>query len=88
VPLLALDQLAGIEAVRINAGPLFRRFSRSDIQDRDGGLLLLATLFGKSPFLQKLFADSAYRLGRCRWMASSSGRRSGVKEQSSTAPSP
>ena len=25
MPLLALDQLAGIEAVRINAGPLFRR---------------------------------------------------------------
>ena len=29
VPLLALDQLAGIEAVWINAGPPFRRFSRS-----------------------------------------------------------
>jgi len=33
----------------------------ADIQDRDGGLLLLATLFGKFPFLQKLFADSAYQ---------------------------
>ena len=32
----------------------------ADVQDRDGGLLLLATLFGKFPFLQKLFADSAY----------------------------
>ena len=30
----------------------------ANIQDRDGGLLLLATLFGKFPFLQKLFADS------------------------------
>src|SRR3984885_7874843 len=33
----------------------------ADVQDRDGGLLLLATLFGKFPFLQKLFADSAYQ---------------------------
>jgi putative transposase len=30
------------------------------IQDRDGGLKLLATLFGQFPFLAKLFADSAY----------------------------
>ena len=29
----------------------------ADIQDRDGGILLLATLFGMYPFLQKLFAD-------------------------------
>jgi transposase len=33
----------------------------ADVQDRDGGLLLLATLFGKFPFLKKLFADSAYQ---------------------------
>ena len=33
----------------------------ADIQDRDGGLLLLATLFGKFPFLQTLVADSAYQ---------------------------
>jgi transposase len=33
----------------------------ADVQDRDGGLLLLATLFGKFPFLEKLFADSAYQ---------------------------
>ncbi len=32
----------------------------ADIQDRDGGLALLATLFGMFPFLKKLFADSAY----------------------------
>jgi len=32
----------------------------ADIQDRDGGILLLATLFGIHPFLEKLFADSAY----------------------------
>ena len=32
----------------------------ADIQDRDGGVLLLCTLFGQFPFLRKLFADSAY----------------------------
>src|SRR5450759_3512588 len=30
------------------------------IQDRDGGISLLATLFGQFPFLRKLFGDSAY----------------------------
>jgi len=32
----------------------------ADVQDRDGGVLLLSTLFGRFPFLRKLFADSAY----------------------------
>jgi transposase len=32
----------------------------ADIQDRDGGILLLATLFGMYPFLKKLFADGGY----------------------------
>ncbi len=32
----------------------------ADVQDRDGGLMVLATLFGQFPFLKKLFADSAY----------------------------
>ena len=32
----------------------------ADVQDRDGGQALLATLFGLFPFLKKLFADSAY----------------------------
>jgi transposase len=32
-----------------------------NVQDRDGGLALLATLFGQFPFLRKLFADSAYQ---------------------------
>jgi putative transposase len=32
----------------------------ADIQDRDGGILLLSTLFGLFPFLKRLFADSAY----------------------------
>jgi putative transposase len=34
---------------------------RADIQDRDGGLLLLSTLLGRFPLLQKLFADHAYQ---------------------------
>jgi putative transposase len=32
----------------------------ADVQDRDGGILLLSTLFGLFPFLKKLFADAAY----------------------------
>ena len=32
----------------------------ADVQDRNGGLALLATLFGLLPFLKRLFADSAY----------------------------
>jgi transposase len=33
----------------------------ADIQDRDGGILLLATLFGLHPFLTRLIADAAYQ---------------------------
>jgi transposase len=33
----------------------------ADVQDRDGGIALLATLFGLFPYLGKLFADSAYQ---------------------------
>jgi transposase len=33
----------------------------ADIQDRDGGILLLATLFGMHPSLKKLFADAGYQ---------------------------
>lgn len=33
----------------------------ADIQDRDGGIMLLATLFGAQPFLKTLFADAAYQ---------------------------
>ena len=33
----------------------------ADIQDRDGGALLLATLFGLHPFLLKLYADGGYQ---------------------------
>lgn len=33
----------------------------ADIQDRDGGILVLRTLFGRYPFLKKLFADGGYQ---------------------------
>ena len=33
----------------------------ADIQDRDGGILVLSTLFGMYPFLLKLFADGGYQ---------------------------
>ena len=33
----------------------------ADIQDRDGGVLLMATLFGMYPFLLRLYADAGYQ---------------------------
>jgi transposase len=33
----------------------------ADIQDRDGGVLLMSTLFGMFPSLLKLYADSGYQ---------------------------
>jgi len=36
------------------------------IQDRDGGIMLLSSMFGLFPFLGKLFADSAYQGPRFR----------------------
>ena len=33
----------------------------ADLQDRDGGVLLMATLFGVYPFLVKLYADGGYQ---------------------------
>jgi transposase len=32
----------------------------ADVQDRDGGVLVMATLFGLYPFLLKLYADGGY----------------------------
>jgi putative transposase len=31
------------------------------LQDRDGGVLVMATLFGMFPFLRKLYADTGYQ---------------------------
>ena len=33
----------------------------ADIQDRDGGEMLMATLFGLYPFLLNLYADGGYQ---------------------------
>jgi transposase len=33
----------------------------ADVQDRDGGVLLMSSLFGLFPFLLKLYADSRYQ---------------------------
>jgi transposase len=33
----------------------------ADVQDRDGGAMLMATLFGLYPFLLKLYADAGYQ---------------------------
>jgi len=33
----------------------------ADVQDRDGGALLMATLFGAFPFLTRLFGDGGYQ---------------------------
>ena len=33
----------------------------ADVQDRDGGVLVMSTLFGMYPFLRKLYADGGYQ---------------------------
>jgi transposase len=33
----------------------------AEVQDRDGGVLVMATLFGLYPFLLKLYADGGYQ---------------------------
>ena len=33
----------------------------ADIQDRDGGVFVMATMFGTYPFLMKLYADGGYQ---------------------------
>ena len=33
----------------------------ADVQDRDGGILVMATLFGMFPFLKTLFGDGGYQ---------------------------
>ena len=39
----------------------------ANIQDRDGGVLVMATLFGLYPFLLKLYADGGYQGPAFRW---------------------
>jgi len=50
----------------------------ADIQERDGGILLISTLFGRFPFLRKMFADGGIR-------GHNSSRRSHVCFRSSTS---
>jgi len=38
----------------------------ANIQDRDGGILLMSTLLGTYPFLEKLFADGGYQGAKFR----------------------
>ena len=38
----------------------------ADMQDRDGGVLLMGALFGLYPFLLKLYADSGYQGAKFR----------------------
>jgi len=40
---------------------LFAIVHAADVQDRDGGVLLMAALFGLFPFLRKLYADGGYQ---------------------------
>lgn len=46
--------------------PLHAVVHPADIQDRDGGILVFATLFGLFPFLRKVFADGGYQGPRFR----------------------
>ena len=46
----------------------------ADIQDRDGGALMLATLFGRWAFLKMLFADGGYAGPRFQIAANSFSR--------------
>jgi hypothetical protein len=40
---------------------LYALVTAANVQDCDGGVLLLSPLFGHFPFLRKLLADSAMR---------------------------
>ena len=47
----------------------------ADLQDRDGGVLLMASLFGLFPFLRKLYADSGYQGPKFQKGTSTESRR-------------
>ena len=54
-----------------------RHRSRRSIQDRDGGVFVMATMFGMYPFLMKLYADGGYLgpLFVCRCKNNGAGER-------------
>ena len=54
----------------------------ADIQDRDGGVLLMATLFGIYPFLLKLYADGGYQGPNSTRRSQNSCRSSKLKSSS------
>jgi hypothetical protein len=47
----------------------------ADVQDRDGGVSLMATLFGLCPFLLGLYADAATRARSSRANGSGAAER-------------
>jgi putative transposase len=51
----------------------------ADIQDRDGGALLLRSLFGRFPFLRKLYADGGYQGPQFQHAAARALRRLNVE---------
>jgi hypothetical protein len=51
----------GFEVLHGGEESSFTSFIWPTIQDRDGGVLVMATLFGMFPFLKTLFADSGYQ---------------------------
>ena len=40
---------------------IYAIFHAAHIQDRDGGVFVMATMFGLYPFLMKLYADGGYQ---------------------------
>ena len=58
----------------------------ADIQDRDGGAMLMATLFGLYPFLLKLYADGGYQGPEFRNPRSQNIMRAGGLWRSSSGP--
>jgi len=51
----------------------------ANIQDRDGGVLVLASLFGRFPSLRKLFADAGYQGPKFRTGAKKACRRLSIE---------
>jgi hypothetical protein len=60
LPGFEASQWYGVGAPRSTPAEVIDIVHSAGVQDRDGGIWLLATLFGQFPFLAKLFADSAY----------------------------
>ena len=59
----------------------------ADMQDRDSGALVMATLFGMFPFLLRLYADGGYQgpIFRCALKKVMSGAHVEIVKRSDTA---